>query len=125
MTQILLVGLGGFLGAISRFLFSGLIQRLTPTLGFPLGTLAVNVVGCFLIGLLNGLSETRQLFGSETRLFVFIGLLGGFTTYSTFGYETIALLRDGELARAVISVSLHLIVGLGAVWIGDSLGRLG
>ncbi|MGB0909069.1 MAG: fluoride efflux transporter CrcB [Nitrospirales bacterium] len=125
MTQILLVGLGGFLGAISRFLFSGLIQRLTPTLGFPLGTLAVNVMGCFVIGLLNGLTETRHLFGQEIRLFLFIGVLGGFTTYSTFGYETIALLRDGELSRAVVSVVLHLIVGLGAVWAGDAIGRLG
>ncbi len=124
MTQLVFVGLGGMVGAISRFLLSGFVQRLSPILGFPLGTLVVNILGCFLIGLLNGLSETRQLFSPDVRLFLFIGVLGGFTTYSTFGYETVTLLRDGELSRAIISVCMHLVVGLGAVWIGDSLGRL-
>lgn len=125
MTQIVLVGLGGMIGSVSRFLLSGFVQRLSPILGFPLGTLVVNVVGCFLIGLLIGLTETRQLFGPEIRLFLFIGVLGGFTTFSTFGYETFALLRDAESPQAIISVGLHLFLGLGAVWVGDTLGRLG
>ena len=125
MTQIVLVGLGGMIGSVSRFLLSGFVQRLNPILGFPFGTLVVNIVGCFLIGLLNGLADTRQLFGDELRLFLFIGVLGGFTTYSTFGYETFSLLRDAEYPQAILSVILHLILGLGAVWIGDTLGRLG
>ena len=124
MTQIILVGLGGMLGSICRFLLSGLVQRFTPILGFPFGTLAVNIVGCFLIGLFNGVSETRQLFNPEFRLFLFIGVLGGFTTYSTFGYETFSLLREAEFPHAIISVILHVFLGLGAVWLGDSLGRL-
>ncbi|MCA9473024.1 MAG: fluoride efflux transporter CrcB [Nitrospirales bacterium] len=124
MTQILLVGLGGMVGSIGRFLLSGFVQRFSPIVGFPFGTLVVNVIGCFVIGLLNGVADTRQLFGNEFRLFLFIGVLGGFTTYSTFGYETLSLLRDAEFHRAVLSIGLHLIVGLGAVWAGDALGRL-
>ena len=124
MTQIVLVGLGGMIGSVSRFLLSGLVQRFSPILGFPFGTLVVNIVGCFIIGLLNGVGETRQLFNPETRLFLFIGLLGGFTTYSTFGYETFSLLRDAEFPKALLSVGLHVFLGFGAVWVGDFLGRM-
>jgi len=124
LSQFALVGLGGLLGSIGRFYLSGLVHRILPHLGFPLGTLAVNFVGCFLIGLLYGLADTRQLFGDEVRLFLIIGVLGGFTTFSTFGYETLALLRDQEVSWAMTSVLMHLVAGLGAVWIGDSLGRL-
>ena len=123
--QSVLVGLGGFLGSICRFFLQGVAHRITPLLGFPVGTLAVNVVGCFLIGWLNGLADTRELFGPEARIFLFIGVLGGFTTYSTFGFETVALLRDAEVSRAATSVLMHLVAGLGAVWFGDFLSRLG
>ncbi|MDX1410612.1 MAG: fluoride efflux transporter CrcB [Nitrospirales bacterium] len=125
LSQIALIGMGGFLGSISRFYLSGVVHRIAPHLSFPLGTLAVNVLGCFLIGLLYGLTDTRQLFGDEARLFLVIGVFGGFTTFSTFGYETLALLRDAEFTLAVLSVLMHLVAGLGAVWVGDSLGRVG
>ncbi len=124
MTQIVLVGLGGMIGSICRFLLSDLIQRLSPILGYPFGTLVVNVVGCFLIGLLNGVTDVRQLFLSDIRPFLFIGVLGGFTTYSTFGYETFAFLRDGQYSQVLLIIGSHLIVGLGAVWLGDTIGRL-
>ena len=124
MTHIVLVGLGGMIGSVSRFLLSGLFQRLSPVLGFPFGTLMVNIAGCLLIGLLNGVSETRQLFNPEVRVFLFIGVLGGFTTYSTFGYETFTLLRDAEFPKVFLNVGLHVLLGLGAVWVGDFLGRL-
>ena len=120
-----LIGMGGFLGSISRFYLSMMIHRIIPHLSFPLGTLAVNVLGCFLIGLLYGLADTRQFFGDEARLFLAIGVLGGFTTFSTFGYETLALLRGTEYTWAVVSVLMHLAAGLGAVWVGNSLGRVG
>ena len=123
-SQIALVGLGGLLGSIGRFVLSGWVHRILPNLSFPLGTLAVNFVGCFFIGLLYGLADTRQLFGDEVRLFLIIGVLGGFTTFSTFGYETLALLRDQEVSWAVTNVLMHLVAGLGAVWLGHSLGKI-
>lgn len=90
---------------------------------FPWGTLAVNIGGCFVIGLLFGLGETRQLFSPQARLFLLVGVLGGFTTFSTFGLESFNLLRDGEAARALANVALHIIVGLGAVWAGILCSR--
>ena len=123
--QIFLVGIGGFIGSVCRFLLSGLVHRLTLFSEFPFGTLAVNVVGCLLIGVFNGLAETRQVVNAELRLFLMIGLLGGFTTFSTFGYETLALIREAYVFRAMGNVSLHVFVGLVAVWLGDMLGRMG
>lgn len=116
-----MVGSGGFLGALLRYGLSGLVQRAIPLTTFPLGTLAVNLLGCLLIGLLAGLAESRQLFRPEVRTFALIGLLGGFTTFSTFGFETFALLRSEEFLRAVINVGLHVVLGLALVWAGYAL----
>ena len=124
LPQLLWVGVGGFLGSVGRFMISGFFNRLSPALAFPIGTLAVNILGCFLIGLLHGLAESRNILGTDTRIFLFIGVLGGFTTYSTFGFESLALLRDGEFFKTSANILLHVIVGLSAVWIGDTLGRL-
>jgi CrcB protein len=123
MTQLLLVGAGGFIGSILRYAVSGLAYRLLPAATFPLGTLVVNVAGCFLIGYGSGLADTRQMFSAQTRVFLFIGLLGGFTTFSTFGYETLALARSSQEARALVNVALHVVLGLAAVWLGYSLSR--
>ncbi len=124
LPQLLLVGVGGFLGSVGRFVVSGFFNRLSPALAFPIGTLAVNILGCFLIGLLHGLAESRNLLGTDTRIFLFIGVLGGFTTYSTFGFESLALLKDGEFFKTSANILIHVVVGLSAVWIGDTLGRL-
>jgi CrcB protein len=112
------VGLGGFLGALARYGLSGWIHRQIPATTFPYGTLAVNLLGCLLIGVAAGLGEARGLLSPELRVFVLIGLLGGFTTFSTFGYETFAMVRDAELLRATGNVALHVIVGLSLVWAG-------
>lgn len=98
---------------------------MVPLAEFPLGTLAVNILGCLLIGVLNGLAETRQVIGPELRLFLMIGMLGGFTTFSTFGYETLALIRDADLVQAMGNVMAQVFFGLIAVWLGDMLGRVG
>jgi len=113
-----LVGAGGFLGAVLRYGLSGLVHREVPLATFPYGTLAVNLLGCFMIGAAAGLAQSRQLLGPELRTFALIGLLGGFTTFSTFGYETFSMLRDDELARAGANVALHVVAGLALVWFG-------
>lgn len=116
-----LVGTGGFVGAIFRFGLSGFVQRSAGVVAFPYGTLVVNLLGCLLIGLAVGLMDARQLVHPEFRSFVLVGILGGFTTYSTFGLETFALLRDADYLRAFTSVALHLVAGLLLVWIGYTL----
>jgi CrcB protein len=124
MVKLLMVGLGGFIGSVSRYLVSGFFYKIFGETWFPYGTLAVNVIGCLLIGFLTGVSENRQIFNPEMRLLIFIGLLGGFTTFSTFGYEVFSFTRDSQLLSAGVNLVLHLVMGLGAVWIGYSLSKI-
>ena len=118
LRPILLAGLGGFIGSAGRYLIGGWVHRLVPLTTFPIGTLFVNASGCFLIGLLGGLIEVRQMFGPDLRVFLLIGVLGGFTTFSSFAYETLALTRDAEFARALFNIAAQMILGLGAAWLG-------
>lgn len=113
-----LVGAGGFIGAICRYGVSLLAQRNATLSAFPFGTLMVNLAGCLLIGIAVGLIDTRQMFSGELRLFFIVGVLGSFTTYSAFGYETFALLRDADYLRASVNVLLHITLGLLFVGIG-------
>ncbi|MEE8348783.1 MAG: fluoride efflux transporter CrcB [Acidobacteriota bacterium] len=113
-----LVGSGGFVGALFRYGMSGWVHRKIPLTTFPYGTLTVNLLGCLLIGIFAGLMDSRQLFTPEVRRLALIGFLGGFTTYSAFGYETFAMIRDAEHLRATINVGLHLVLGLSLVWVG-------
>jgi len=124
MQNILFVGLGGFVGSVLRYLVAGWVQKLSDAPFFPCGTLSVNVVGCLVIGLLGGWADNANLFSPPVRLFLLVGLLGGFTTYSTFGYETVALLRDRQALAALGYVGLHLILGFGAVALGYGLSTL-
>lgn len=124
MVKLFLVGIGGFAGSICRYIISDLSHRLFNNPFFPYGTLTVNVAGCFFIGLLGGLSETRQLFTPEIRALIFIGFLGGFTTFSTFGHEIFTVARDGLFASALANLGLHLILGFGSVWLGFAMSRL-
>lgn len=121
LINLALVGSGGALGAMARYGLGGLVHRNAALAAFPFGTLAVNLLGCLLIGLGAGLADARQAFTPEARLFVFVGLLGGFTTFSSFGYETIALLRDHELLRAGLNVGINVFAGLALVWLGYAL----
>ncbi|MBL8206171.1 MAG: fluoride efflux transporter CrcB [Blastocatellia bacterium] len=117
MTKLLLVGTGGFLGSIARALLSNFVQQ-TSGSSFPFGTLAVNVIGCFVIGALSQLGETHDIFSAETRAFIFVGILGGFTTYSSFGNETINLWRGGTGWLVFVNIALQLVLGLVAVMAG-------
>jgi len=118
MRQLIVIGIGGMTGAILRFLLSGLIQNLSKNDAFPLGTLGVNVLGCFIIGILGGYSETLNAFSPELRAFLMIGLLGSFTTFSSFELETFNLLRNSQFLYAALNVGLQFIVGLIAVVAG-------
>ena len=121
MGKLLLAGVGGFLGSVLRYSVSGFVQGLSRSIDFPYGTLAVNLIGCLAIGFLSQLAESRGIFTAETRTLVFIGVLGGFTTFSAFGNETINLWREGESLLAVTNVAAHLVLCLGAVWISRAL----
>ena len=104
-----------------RFALGGAIQRMLPMAGFPLGILAVNILGCGAIGMLSGFAESRDFVSAELRLFVVVGLLGGFTTYSTFANDGVAMLRDQAFGEALATVALHVIGGFAAVWLGHRL----
>ena len=118
ISTLLYVALGGALGSVSRFLLGTWTQTISKSIDFPYGTLAVNLIGCFVIGFLSQLVETRGMFTSEARMLMFIGVLGGFTTFSSFGNETINLLRDGETLSALANVGANVILGLVLVWFG-------
>ena len=124
VTKLLLVAGGGAIGSVLRYLVSGVSSNMAFGAVFPLGTLIVNVTGCFLIGFLAYLIGDRGLFAAETRAFLMVGILGGFTTFSSFGYETLNLLRDGEMRLALISVAGNLLLGLCAVLLGNSLAHV-
>lgn len=112
------MGAGEFLGSIFRYTISGAVQTVSQSIAFPYGTLAVNVIGWFLIGFLSKLAESRGFFSPDTRAFLTMGILGGFTTFSTFGNETMNLLYDGEWTLALLNVGAQVLLGLGGVWLG-------
>jgi len=124
LLHVALVGLGGFVGAVSRFVLSGVVHRLLPSITLPIGTLFVNVVGCLAIGFLGGLVEIRQVFGPQARLFLFIGVLGSFTTFSTFAYETLAMTHEADFLRASVNVLLQIVLCLACVWLGFAVSRM-
>jgi CrcB protein len=116
------VALGGLLGTVVRFWLSGVVQRLNGS-DFPVGTLAVNVLGSFVIGVVMALSLERGTVGPTVRLFLTVGFCGGFTTMSSLSYETLALVRDGQVAHAIANVAASFGGSLTATWLGYSLGR--
>jgi len=116
--KLSIIGAGGFTGAVLRFVVSSWVQNRSGSIVFPFGTMAVNMIGCLVIGFLTYLVETRSLFSMETRSFVLIGLLGAFTTFSTFGYETLGLIRDSRIDLAALNAGSQVVIGVGMVWLG-------
>jgi CrcB protein len=124
MRNTILVGVGGFVGSILRYLISGYVQQLTKSAVFPYGTLFVNIAGCLVIGFLSQLADARGVFTAESRVLIFIGILGGFTTFSAFGNETMNLLREGENVPALLNIGVHVVFSISAVWAGRLLAYL-
>lgn len=124
MKALALVFLGGGLGASLRHVAGGAVQSLSRSATFPWGTFAVNVTGCFVIGLLAQLSESRGVPSGNARTFLFAGVLGGYTTFSSFGNETLNLLRGGEALAAAANAGGQLALGLVAVALGRVAAQL-
>ncbi|WP_028579765.1 fluoride efflux transporter CrcB [Desulfogranum japonicum] len=116
--RLCIIGAGGFVGAIGRYLVSGWVQNRSDLLLFPIGTMAVNLIGCFCIGFLTMLVETRSFFSVEIRSFLLIGMLGAFTTFSTFGNETLMLMREGRFDLAAFNSVVQVVIGVAMVWMG-------
>jgi CrcB protein len=123
MSRLLLIGLAGFAGTVARYWLSGLVARRYGET-FPYGTLAVNAFGCFVAGFLFYFLYDRFLASPTLRSMVFIGLLGGFTTFSSYGLQTFTLLRDGEFLLALANIGLSNLVGLFLVWAGYKLAGM-
>ncbi|MFZ4621394.1 MAG: fluoride efflux transporter CrcB [Bacteroidota bacterium] len=122
MEKYLFIGLGGFLGSIARFGIASFIQNKTESL-FPYGTMAVNIAGCFIIGLLMTLFQERIIVSQNIRLFLVIGILGGFTTFSSFSYDTFAMMKSGNLFGAGLNAGMSLFGCLVATWVGFYVGE--
>lgn len=123
MINVILVGIGGFAGAVLRHGVTIAITKLLNQPAVPWGVMAANIAGSFAIGVLAGIGEGRHVFSSEARLFLFVGLLGGFTTFSSVSYETLVLLRATNYYAAFANIGLTVSLGLLAVAIGYYLGR--
>ncbi len=121
--QLLVVGLGGFIGAIMRYQLSGWVYRLTGS-GLPYGTLAVNVAGSFILGGFLYLSGQRLALDPLWRSFIAVGMMGALTTFSTFSWETIQYLQEGQITLAGLNIVLNVLLTLIAVWAGTSLARM-
>ena len=118
MKQLIFIALGGALGSLARSKFGGFVLHHTQAWNFPLSTFCVNFIGCFVIGLLAALVEHHDLFSMPIRSFLFTGLLGGFTTFSAFGYESAFLLRRGMASVAVAYIAMSVVCGVASVLLG-------
>jgi fluoride exporter len=117
LKTILLIGSGGFLGSIARYGLQHLMHK-TITSVFPYGTLLVNIIGCFAIGLIYGSLGKSNWLTEDWKLFLAIGICGGFTTFSSFSYENIKLLQDGQAFQALLYIAASVIIGLAMTFLG-------
>ena len=123
MRQLLLVGLGGFIGSIARFLVSKLNLHL-HFLSIPIGTLTVNVIGSLIIGILAGISAKSEILSPSLRLFLMVGICGGFTTFSSFTNENLTLMQNGQIFSMLLYTGLSIMLGFLAVYLGYLISNL-
>ena len=122
MEKVLFIGLGGFLGSIARYFLSTAVYRAAGE-SFPYGTLVVNILGCFVIGFLMTIFQERFVAQPNLRLFIVVGILGGFTTFSSFSFETFALIRAGNFIEAGANAVFSLVGCLVATWCGYFIAK--
>jgi CrcB protein len=116
------IGLGGALGSVARYALAGAVQRYTSPY-FPYGTFAVNILGCLVFGIVFGLTEHRFVISPPARAFLLIGVLGGFTTFSSYTFESFQLIRDAEFLRASVNAGGQVVLGLVCFWLGYQVNR--
>ncbi len=121
--KLLALAVAGAVGTLARYGLAGLVQHLHEST-FPWGTLVVNALGCFLFGVVWALAEERMLISGETRLVVLVGFMGAFTTFSTYAFETSAMLRDAEWLLAASNLLAQNVLGIACFFVGVALGRL-
>ncbi|MBD48596.1 MAG: fluoride efflux transporter CrcB [Dehalococcoidia bacterium] len=121
MLTVIFIGIGGFLGSIFRYGLTKWVDELTKHQSFPSGTVAVNVLGCLVIGVAIAFFESRQILNSNLRSLIIIGILGGFTTFSTFSLQNFELMKNGESLAALANIGLSVCLGLTAVYVGYSI----
>lgn len=124
ITTVLIIGLGGFIGTIFRYLASFFFTRQFPSSFFPYGTFAVNILGCLVIGIVYGLSERYQLFAPQWRLFLATGICGGFTTFSAFAYENVSMLQQSNYIAFATYAICSFVLCLIAVFAGLSFIKI-
>ncbi|MEK7286707.1 MAG: fluoride efflux transporter CrcB [Nitrospirota bacterium] len=118
MKQFILVGIGGGIGAMARYKIGSIFLHHVAHWKFPLGTFVINVLGCLIAGILASLFDRHVFFNADMRLFLFTGLLGGFTTFSAFGLETVYLIEQHEPFIAMMNIMMSVLVGCFALWLG-------
>lgn len=123
LRTLLLIGLGGFLGSISRFLIALSLNRIFQSV-LPVGTLAVNILGCLLIGIIYSLAEQKNMLSPELRIFLGVGFCGGFTTYSSFAFDKFSLIKTGDFLMLSVYVGASVFLGLIAVYLGSQIHKL-
>ncbi|MCZ4693078.1 fluoride efflux transporter CrcB [Ancylomarina euxinus] len=123
LRTLLLIGLGGFLGSISRFLIALGVNRIFQSV-LPVGTLAVNILGCLLIGIIYSLAEQKNMLSPELRIFLGVGFCGGFTTYSSFAFDKFGLIKAGDFLMLSVYVGASVFLGLLAVYLGSQIHKL-
>jgi CrcB protein len=123
LKNLLIIGSGGFIGSIARYL----VSQLNLSVNFhsiPVGTLLVNIIGCFLIGFLSGIADKSMILSTEWRLFLMVGLCGGFTTFSAFANENLMLIHNGQIAAVLLYTAISIFLGFLAVYIGYVITNL-